>query len=152
MSSYRGSCHCGALAYDFRTELPPAAWSVRACQCSFCLKHAGVYTSDPRGSVRFLVQDPALLTRYRFGHGTADFVFCGRCSGYLGAIAQDDGRQLAVLNIHAMDPPPAGLPQAQPMSYEGESADDRNSRRRKRWTQVVGQGRGTRPSGPVDRP
>lgn len=138
MSSYRGCCHCGALAYDFRTGLAPAAWSVRACQCSFCLKHAGVYTSDPQGSVRFLVKDPALLMRYRFGHKTADFVFCGRCGGYLGAVTEEGGQRLAVLNIRAMDPLPAGLPQEQPMSYEGESADDRSSRRRQRWTPVVG--------------
>ncbi|MGQ0429396.1 MAG: GFA family protein [Gammaproteobacteria bacterium] len=137
MSAYRGSCHCGAVGYEFRTELPPPAWSVRACQCSFCLKHAGVYTSDPRGSVRFTVKDPAFLARYRFGHKTADFVFCTRCGGYLGAITEEDGNKLAVLNIHAMDPMPAGLPAGQPTSYEGETTDDRNSRRSQRWTPVV---------------
>jgi hypothetical protein len=137
VSSYRGSCHCGAVGYEFHTPLPPAAWSVRACQCSFCLKHAGVYTSDPQGSVRFLVRDPWLLKHYRFGHKTADFVFCGRCGGYLGAVTEEDGQQLAVLNIHAMEPLPAGLPPAQPMSYEGESTGDRNSRRRQRWTPVT---------------
>lgn len=138
MSAYRGSCHCGAVGYEFRTELSPSAWSVRACQCSFCLKHAGVYTSDPQGSVRFVVQDPALLARYRFGQKTADFVFCGRCGGYLGAVTEEDGRQLAVLNIHALDPLPADLPPEQPMSYEGETTGNRNSRRSKRWTPVVG--------------
>ena len=80
----------------------------------------------------------ALLTRYRFGYKTADFVFCGRCGGYLGAITEEDGAKLAVLNIHALDPLPAGLPPEQPMSYEGESTGDRNSRRGKRWTPVVG--------------
>ncbi len=138
MTSYRGSCHCGAVSYEFRTELPPAAWSVRACQCSFCLKHAGVYTSDPQGSVRFSVKDPSLLTRYRFGHKTADFVFCGHCGGYLGAITEEGGRKLAVLNIHAMDPQPEDLTPQQPMSYEGETTGDRNSRRSQRWTPVLG--------------
>ncbi|MGQ0385084.1 MAG: GFA family protein [Gammaproteobacteria bacterium] len=137
MSMYRASCHCGAVGYEFRTELLPAAWSIRACQCSFCLKHAGVYTSDPRGSVRFMHEDPRLLSRYRFGHKTADFVFCGRCGGYLGAITEEDGRTIAVLNIHAMDPMPEGLAQAQPMSYEGETSGDRNSRRSQRWTPVI---------------
>jgi hypothetical protein len=137
VTGYRGSCHCGAVAYEFNTGLPPSAWSVRACQCSFCLKHAGVYTSDPNGSVRFVHEDASLLRRYRFGHQTADFVFCGRCGGYLGAITEEDGKQLAVLNIHAMDPLPAGLPAEQPMSYEGESTGDRNARRGKRWTRVI---------------
>jgi hypothetical protein len=136
MTSYRGSCHCGAVSYEFRTEVPPSAWSVRACQCSFCLKHAGVYTSDPKGSVRFEVKEPSVLTRYRFGHKTADFAFCGHCGGYLGAITEEDGRKLAVLNIHAMDPQPEGLPPEQPMSYEGETPVNRGSRRSERWTPV----------------
>lgn len=139
MASYRGQCHCGAVGFEFRTEIPPASWSVRACQCTFCLKHAGVYTSDPSGSVRFTHRDPAALTRYRFGHKTADFVFCGRCGGYLGAVTEEEGQELAVLNTHALDPPPAGLPPAQPMSYDGETTADRGSRRSKRWTPVIGQ-------------
>lgn len=138
MTSYRGQCHCGAVGFEFHTEIPPASWPVRACQCTFCLKHAGVYTSDPSGSVRFTHRDPSALTRYRFGHRTADFVFCGRCGGYLGAITEEGGRRLAVLNIRALDPLPAVLPPEQPMSYEGESAGDRNVRRGKRWTPVVG--------------
>ena len=137
MPTYRGSCHCGALGFEFRTELPPESWSIRACQCSFCLKHAGVYTSDPSGSVRFTHPDPAQAARYRFGHKTADFVFCARCGGYLGAVTQEDGRPLAVLSIHALDPAPEGLPAPQPMSYEGETTGDRGSRRAKRWTPVT---------------
>ena len=138
MASYRGQCHCGAVGFEFHTEIPPESWSARACQCTFCLKHAGVYTSDPSGSVRFTHRDPELLARYRFGHKTADFVFCGRCGGYLGAITEEGGQQLAVLNIHALDPRPEGLPAAQPMSYEGETSGDRGSRRSKRWTPVIG--------------
>ena len=138
MGAYRGQCYCGAVGFEFRTAIPPAAWPVRACQCTFCLKHAGVYTSDPAGSVRFTYRDPALLTRHRFGHQTADFVFCGRCGGYLGAVTEEGGQQLAVLNIHALDPQPEGLPAGQPMSYDGETTVDRGSRRSKRWTPVVG--------------
>lgn len=136
MTAYRGSCHCGALGFEFRTGIPPASWSVRACQCSFCLKHGGVYTSDPAGSVRFVHGDPAQVSRYRFGHKTADFLFCRRCGGYLGAYTEEDGQALFVLNIHALDPAPEGLPAAQPMSYEGESAGERGTRRSRRWTPV----------------
>lgn len=134
MSVYRGQCHCGAVGYEYRTEVAPPAWPVRACQCSFCLKHGGVYTSDPSGSVRFILREPELLSRYRFGHQTADFVFCGRCGGYLGAATEEGGRSLMVVSIRALDPQPEGLPAAQPMSYEGETSGDRNTRRAARWT------------------
>ena len=139
MAGYRGQCHCGAVGFEYETANPPSAWPVRACQCTFCLKHHGVYTSDPNGSVHFTHREPQLLTRYRFGHQTADFIFCGRCGGYLGAITEEGGQRLAVLNIHALDPVPEGLPAAQPMSYEGENPGDRNTRRSARWTPVAGQ-------------
>jgi hypothetical protein len=136
MSAWRGQCHCGAIGFEFRTAAAPDAWPVRACQCSFCVKHGGVYTSDPAGSVRFTQADATLLSRYRFGHKTADFLFCGRCGGYLGAVTEESGETFAVLCIRAFDPQPAGLPAPQPMSYDGETSEDRNTRRAARWTPV----------------
>jgi len=136
MGVHRGQCHCGALAFEFDTELDSSAWSVRACQCSFCRAHGAVYTSDPTGLIRFTHREPGLISRYRFGHQTADFIFCGRCGGYLGAVMKADGRSIAVININAMDPRPGNLPAAQPMSYDGEVGDERNVRRAARWTPV----------------
>jgi hypothetical protein len=100
------------------------------------MKHGAAYTSDPAGSVRFAHQDASALARYRFGQETADFVFCGRCGGYLGAVTEEGGQALMVLNLRAFDPQPEGLPVAQPMSYEGETTGDRNTRRAARWTPV----------------
>ena len=136
MRIWHGGCHCGALGFEYRTALHPSAWSIRACQCTYCRSHAGVYTSDPAGSVQFTHRDPQQLSRYRFGHKTADFIFCGRCGGYLGAVTEIEGRSLFVINIHALDPEPGGMPDAQPMSYEGESSGSRDSRRAVRWTPV----------------
>jgi hypothetical protein len=136
MKSWLGGCHCGALGFEFRTALEPAVWPVRACQCSFCRAQGAVYTSDPAGSVAFTHRDPQQISRYRFGHKTADFIFCSRCGSYLGAVTTIDRRIFAVINIHALDPQPDGLPAAQPMSYEGEASDARNSRRAARWTPV----------------
>ena len=137
MSAWRGGCHCGVLGFEYRTEKPPAEWSVRACQCSFCLKHGACYTSDPAGSVRLAHEDATAVARYRFGQGTADFIFCGRCGGYLGAATEEGGQALMVLNLRAFDPQPEGLPEAQPMSYEDETGGERNTRRRARWTPMT---------------
>jgi hypothetical protein len=137
MTAWRGRCHCGAVGFEYETALAPEAWSVRECQCSFCRKHGAFCTSDPNGAVRWRHLDPALLTRYRFGHRTADFVFCGRCGSYLGAVTEEDGRTLMVINIRALDPQPERLPAAQPMSYEGESCGERDARRSARWTPVA---------------
>jgi hypothetical protein len=136
MTIHCGRCHCGAVGFEYRTEKPVGEWSVRACQCNFCRKHGAAYTSDPAGSVRFTHEDASLLSRYRFGHKTADFVFCGRCGGYLGAVTEEGGQTLMVLNLRAFDPQPEGLPASQTMSYEGETTGDRNTRRASRWTPV----------------
>ena len=136
MSAWRGRCHGGAVGFEYRTDKPVSDWPVRACQCSFCLRHGAVYTSDPAGSVSFVHEDATKLSRYRFGQKTADFVFCGRCGGYLGAITEEGGQALMVLCLNAFDPRPEGLPAAQPMSYEGESRGERDSRRAARWTPV----------------
>lgn len=80
--------------------------------------------------------DASKLSRYRFGQKTADFVFCGRCGSYLGAVTEEDGAPLMVINLRAFDPPPEGLREAQPMSYEGESRGVRDARRTSRWSPV----------------
>jgi hypothetical protein len=134
LNAYCGRCHCGAIGFEFRTAKPVGEWSVRACQCSFCRKHGAAYTSDRAGSVRLVHEDASRLSSYRFGQETADFVFCGRCGGYLGAMTEEDGARLMVINLRALDPQPDGLPAAQPMSYEGESRGDRDARRASRWT------------------
>ena len=136
MTVWCGRCHCGAVGFEYHTAKPPAEWPVRECGCSYCRKHGARYTSDPAGSLRFVNADAGALSRYRFGHETADFVFCGRCGGFLGAVTEEGGRTLMVLNLRAFDPQPEGLPEAQPMSYEGESTWDRGTRRNARWTPV----------------
>jgi hypothetical protein len=136
VSAFRGRCHCGALGFEYRTEKPVGDWPVRACQCGFCRKHGAEYTSDPAGELRFAHQDASKLSRYRFGQHTADFVFCGRCGGYLGAVTEEDGQALMVINLRSLDPQPEGLPGAQPMSYEGETRGDRDARRASRWTPI----------------
>jgi hypothetical protein len=138
VSSWRGSCHCGAIGFEYSTVIPVGKWPVRACQCSFCRKHGATYTSDPAGGVRFVQEDPSAVSRYRFGQETADFVFCCRCGGYLGALTEEDGQVLMVMNLRAFDPQPQGLPAAQPMSYEGESKGERETRRSARWTPANG--------------
>ena len=91
----------------------------------------------PRGACASCTRIAAAVSRYRFGQKTADFIFCIRCGGYLGAVTEEDGKPLMVINLRALDPQPEGLPVAQPMSYEGETTGDRNTRRAARWTPIA---------------
>jgi hypothetical protein len=134
MANYPGRCHCGAIGFTYSTDLAPGQWSVRACQCSFCRAHAALSTSDPRGSIRFHAASPESLSRYRFGLRTADFLLCSECGAYIGAVMTTEEGTFGIVNINALEPVPESLPVPQPMSYEGETIDQRARRRRQRWS------------------
>jgi len=134
---FKGSCHCGAVGFSFRTALPVAQWSVRACQCRFCRAHGALTTSDAGGQLTFHVNQPESLQRYRFALQTADFLLCGRCGVYLGA--QIDGARGAfgIVNLRTLVPLPPGLPAATPADYAAEEPSDRLERRARRWTPLA---------------
>jgi hypothetical protein len=123
-----GACHCGAIRIEFDTE---ARLAPRACLCSFCRRHGARTVSDPESSA-VLRLGPETL-HYRFGTGTTDFVICGRCGIYVGAVAEIDGAVYATLNLNAFDDPRLDLG-AEPVSYDVEDAAAKAARRRRNWT------------------
>jgi len=131
---YGGSCHCGAIGFTFTTNVRPARWSVRACQCSFCTAHDALSTSDPGGRLAFRADRPEMLQKYRFGLGTADFLLCRNCGIYIGAAIESDNGRFGIINTHALDKQPAKLARAIPINYDGENTEGRVSRRGDRWT------------------
>jgi len=131
---HRGACHCGQLRWTLRSALAPAELPVRACQCGFCTRHGALSTSDPAGRLRFEVDDPALLLRYRFATGSADFLVCRRCGVYVGALMQADGAWFAIANLNTLEGREPLQPVPQPMVYDGEDEAARRSRRSARWT------------------
>jgi len=125
---HAGSCHCGALKLEFITDHPLAP---RACQCRFCRRQGARMVSDPEGSAELVLGPEA--RRYRFGTRTTDFLFCGRCGIYVGAVQELDGLTFATLNLNVFDDPQPER-EAVPVSYEGEDAETRAERRRRKWT------------------
>ena len=98
-----GGCHCGALRIEFESAIAPEEMEVRACQCSFCRRHAASAVSDPSGSLRLILEEPAAVQRYCFGLGTSDFLLCGRCGVYVGAVMEEAGRAYAIAIVSAFD-------------------------------------------------
>ena len=137
MTRKKGGCHCGNLRFTLDTRLALAELPLRACQCAFCKSHGARSTSDPAGHVRFTVRDPARLVRYRFGLRTADFLFCGRCGVYVGALMSQPDGAWAIVNANTLDDA-AQLTQADtPMDYGGETGAQRLARRKQRWSPAV---------------
>ena len=135
---HRGGCHCGNLRFALESALALDALPLRACQCSFCRLHGARSTSDPAGRIRFEVRDAALLTRYRFGLRSADFLVCAGCGVYVGAAMQDGGARFAIVNANTFDEVARLTQAAQPMDYDGEDTARRQARRRARWSPAEG--------------
>ena len=136
LHAFEGRCHCGAIGFTFRSE-PSTRWGVRACQCSFCRGHGARTVSDPEGSVTFQITEASKLRRYRFGTRSSEFLICGDCGVYVAALLTSSNGQFATLNINTIRAP-LDVPEAVPVSYEGESGEQRQSRREQRWTPVAG--------------
>jgi hypothetical protein len=136
-SRFAGRCHCGNLEVAFEPGSAPEDLAVRSCTCSFCRRHGARCVSDRTGAVRILVQDPALLIRYGFGLRTADFLLCGRCGTYLGAIMPVGDAAVATINVNTFEPPHPFQNEGVPVNYERESEAERRARRAAGWTPVV---------------
>ena len=128
-----GSCHCGNVSFDLAWEPEPAEIPARACGCSFCVKHGGVWTSNPRGALTVRVRDPRAVSKYAFGTHTALFHACTRCGVVPVVTSEIDGRLYAVVSVNAFDNvEPARLRRA-PVSFEDEGEGERLARRRRHW-------------------
>ena len=131
MKDIQGGCHCGDIRYVFTWPAdgdPP----LRTCGCTFCVKHGGIYSSHPDGSLAVTLRAKDVAAKYEFGTKSADFYCCRRCGTFVFVLSRIDGRDHAVLNMRTADDfkPPA---QVQPHSYEGETLGDRLGRRGRNW-------------------
>jgi hypothetical protein len=133
----RGECHCGNVAVTLDTAVDPGALPLRACQCSFCRRHGARVTTDPAGLLKISVRDPAILLRYRFGLGITDFLVCGRCGVFVSGVMSTDVGSLATLNVNVLDDGTPFQREATRVSYEDESREVRETRRRGAWTPVA---------------
>ena len=132
MTTYPGSCHCGALTIRFESAKKPEEMRVGRCACSFCRHHGARTLGDPAGSVEFRAA-PEAVSRYRFGLGITDYLLCSRCGTYVGAVMEDEGKSIGIVNVNMLDIRDTFDPAPPLHVYDSENADKRRARRRKFW-------------------
>lgn len=128
-----GACHCGNISFKLNWSPEPTQIPARACGCSFCVKHGGIWTSCPTGSLKVEVKDPAQTSAYVFGTKTADFHVCTRCGVAPVVSCRLDDRLYAVVNVNTFENVPAEMLQRSAASFDGEGEAARLSRRRRNW-------------------
>lgn len=133
----RGSCHCGNICFvlDWRPE--PLEIPARACTCSFCMKHGGIWTACPAGSLQVDIRDASRVSRYSFETRTADFHICTVCGVVPLVTSAIDGQTYAVVNVNTLEDVEPSMLKPASVSFEGEDEATRLRRRAKGWIATV---------------
>lgn len=128
-----GRCHCANISFVLAWEPEPSEIPARACTCSFCTKHGGVWTSCPTGALKVTVKDPSLVSKYTFGTETAQFHICSRCGVVPLVTSKIDGRIYAVVSVNSFEAVEPSLLRRASATFDGEGEQARLARRQRNW-------------------
>jgi hypothetical protein len=100
MTTYQGSCHCGAVKFEATLDLPFAT----RCNCSICTKT--MWTAAHCKPAQFtLIAGAAELSGYAWGMKVATRYFCKHCGVqcYGAGSLEELGGEFVSININALD-------------------------------------------------
>ena len=96
---YKGSCHCGKIAFEVEGELTGAM----ACNCSICSRKGSLLWFVPRDKLRLLTSDEVIGT-YTFNKHVIKHHFCKTCGIHPYAEGADaKGNRTAAINIRCLE-------------------------------------------------
>jgi hypothetical protein len=96
---YKGSCHCGNVAYEVEGEIDSAL----SCNCSICAHTGSLLWFVPRDKLRVLTSDDAAGT-YTFNKHVIKHRFCKSCGIHAYAEAVDaQGNPGAAINLRCVE-------------------------------------------------
>ena len=98
LTTHRGSCHCGSVAFEVDA---PAAIEATRCNCSICTKSGFLHLIVPATRFR-LVEGKDSLTTYRFNTGVAKHTFCKTCGVKAFYVPRSNPDGYSV-NVHCLD-------------------------------------------------
>ena len=128
-----GKCHCGNIALELEWDESPPKIPARACGCSFCVKHGGVWTSNPKSRLAVVIREPSLVSKYVFGSRTAAFHVCARCGTVPLVTSEIANRLYAVVNVNALENIEESWLDRAAANFEGEDVESRLARRKRNW-------------------
>jgi len=96
---YRGSCHCGKVAYEVEGDIQEAY----SCNCSLCGRRGSLLWFAPREKFRLLQGEPDLTT-YTFNKHVIQHRFCKHCGIQSFAWGKDPrGNEMAAINLRCLE-------------------------------------------------
>jgi hypothetical protein len=130
--NYTGACHCGAVSATYETDAPVR---LRHDGCGFCASRGVKSASDANG--KLALRSTRRLTRYRFGHRTADFLLCPLCGTYVATRMEGPNGSVGVINVVGLQIAALRDLPVDIACLDGESEEERISRRLSRWTPMT---------------
>jgi hypothetical protein len=99
MMDYKGSCHCGRVAFEVSGEIG----SVLSCNCSICQRRGSLLWFVPREQMRLLTPDSNAAT-YTFNKHVIRHRFCPTCGMHpYGEGTDPKGRATAAINVRCIE-------------------------------------------------
>ena len=96
---YRGSCHCGKIAFEVEGEVS----QVMDCNCSICSRKGSLLWFVPRDRLHLLTPQENLTT-YTFGDQTIQHHFCPTCGIHpFGEGMDPSGKPMAAINVRCLE-------------------------------------------------
>ncbi|HEY2990266.1 MAG TPA: GFA family protein [Candidatus Binatia bacterium] len=96
---YKGSCHCGKVAFEAEGELNGAT----ACNCSMCSRKGSLLWFVPHDRLRLLTSEDD-LGAYTFNKHVIKHRFCPTCGIHpYGEGADPKGNRIAAINIRCLE-------------------------------------------------
>ena len=96
---YKGSCHCGAVAFEVEGDLTDAV----ACNCSICSRKGSLLWFVPRDQFRLRTSEEAIGT-YTFNKHVIKHNFCRTCGMHpYGEGTDPKGNRVAAINIRCLE-------------------------------------------------
>ena len=97
--TYKGSCHCGKVSYEVKTELE----QVIACNCSMCQRkgHLLAFVTPDKFN---LLSGEGGLTDYQFNKMNIHHLFCSTCGVSSFARGKKrDGSPMIAINARCLE-------------------------------------------------
>lgn len=97
--NYKGSCHCGNIAFEVEGELTGAL----ACNCSICSRKGSLLWFVPRDKLQLLTPEKDMST-YTFNKHVIQHRFCPTCGMHpFGEGVDPKGNKMAAINIRCLE-------------------------------------------------
>ena len=96
---YKGSCHCGRIAFQVEGELTGAT----SCNCSICQRKGALMWFVPRHQLQLLTPDEN-ASSYTFNKHVIRHRFCPKCGIHVyGEGVDPKGNVTAAINVRCLE-------------------------------------------------